>query len=159
SESPGPSIRNPQPLTASVQHTAAPIRQLDQVKIREWRRVGVPEPPFEIGITRRGGHSGHRGCFQQSLANPKSLRHTDFARIAEPMADSVVVFFDIGDTLAIPEFSSNGSLQKLNLFPFVLEILHKLAGSHCRLGIISNTGNETKASLHKALSESGLLQP
>jgi FMN phosphatase YigB (HAD superfamily) len=75
------------------------------------------------------------------------------------MADPIVVFFDIGDTLAIPEFSSSGSLQKLNVLPFVPDVLHKLAGSHCRLGIISNTGNETKASLHTVLSQAGLLQP
>jgi len=74
------------------------------------------------------------------------------------MADLIVVFFDIGDTLAIPEFSSSGSLQKLNVLPYVLDVLHKLRGSHCRLGIISNTGSETLASLHTVLSDAGLLQ-
>jgi len=74
------------------------------------------------------------------------------------MAEPIVVFFDIGDTLAIPEFSSSGSLQKLNVLPFVLDVLHKLSGSHCRLGIISNTGSETMASLHTVLSDAGLLQ-
>jgi hypothetical protein len=39
---------------------------------------------------------------------------------------SVVVFFDLGDTLAIPRLSDDGSLQGLAVLPFVREVLNKL---------------------------------
>jgi FMN phosphatase YigB (HAD superfamily) len=38
-------------------------------------------------------------------------------------------------------------------------MLNSLRQKGFRLGIISNTGNETSASLHTLLSEAGLLQP
>jgi FMN phosphatase YigB (HAD superfamily) len=55
------------------------------------------------------------------------------------------VFFDIGDTLAVPVFAPDNSLQAFEVFPFVLEILRRLksspySGHPLRLGVISNTG-------------------
>jgi FMN phosphatase YigB (HAD superfamily) len=75
---------------------------------------------------------------------------------------SIIVFFDLGDTLVIPEFSSDGSLLALKVLPFVPEVLGKLKHTKIqdvplRLGIISNTGNETLPSLQSVIGEAGLL--
>ena len=71
---------------------------------------------------------------------------------------SVVVFFDIGDTLAIPR-QSNGSLEAL---PFVQDVLNKLkqisiGGKPLRLGVISNTGSETLTKMRSVLADAALL--
>jgi hypothetical protein len=39
---------------------------------------------------------------------------------------SIVVFFDLGDTLGIPQLAGDGSLQALEVLPFVPELLEKL---------------------------------
>ena len=76
------------------------------------------------------------------------------------MGDGLAVFFDIGDTLASPHITG-GHLAGLDVYPFVPEILARMraAGGNefaVALGIISNTGNETKASLNDLLDKSGL---
>ena len=79
------------------------------------------------------------------------------------MPDAIIVFFDIGDTLAVPELTAAGAVHKLLVFPFVADVLEKLhatngpGGSAVRLGIISNTGGETIASMKTLLSGAGLL--
>lgn len=79
------------------------------------------------------------------------------------MADKIALFFDIGDTLAVPTLTAARKLDKLIVFPFVPEILTKLhattgpGGSTLRLGIISNTGDETLVRMKEVLSDSGLL--
>lgn len=76
------------------------------------------------------------------------------------MGAGLAVFFDIGDTLASPRVTA-GHLSALELYPFVPELLARLrmAGgqeSPIALGLISNTGNETAATLDRVLVESGL---
>ena len=76
------------------------------------------------------------------------------------MGAGLAVFFDIGDTLASPRVTA-GRLSALELYPFVPELLARLrmAGdeeSPIALGLISNTGNETAATLDRILAESGL---
>jgi FMN phosphatase YigB (HAD superfamily) len=75
---------------------------------------------------------------------------------------SIVVFFDLGDTLVIPQLSSDGSLLSLNVLPFVPDVLQKLNrtevdGVKLRLGVISNTGEETLASMRSVMAEARLL--
>jgi FMN phosphatase YigB (HAD superfamily) len=75
---------------------------------------------------------------------------------------SVVVFFDLGDTLAIPRLSDDGSLQGLAVLPFVPDVLNKLkqtsiGGTPLRLGVISNTGTETLTKIRSVLAEAELL--
>jgi FMN phosphatase YigB (HAD superfamily) len=75
---------------------------------------------------------------------------------------SIVVFFDLGDTLVIPLLSDNGSLLKLKVLPFVPDVLDKLTGTEVnnvklRLGVISNTGEETLARMHSVMAEARLL--
>jgi bacterial leucyl aminopeptidase len=68
-----------------------------------------------------------------------------------------VVFFDIGGTLGSPRISPPPfRLEGLNIYPFVTSILEELRSTGARLGIISNTGNETSESMQKVLEESGL---
>src|SRR5262249_10528527 len=74
---------------------------------------------------------------------------------------SVVVFFDLGDTLVVRQSDSNAPLA-LNVLPFVPEILKKLKhtqvdGAPLRLGVISNTGTETADTMHAVLKTAGLL--
>ena len=78
------------------------------------------------------------------------------------MAQPVVVFFDLGDTLGVPRFSAAGSLQRFDVFPFALDVLKRLRGStppaaaKRRLGVISNTGTETAENLRAVLQAAGL---
>src|SRR4051794_18922280 len=75
------------------------------------------------------------------------------------MPDPIALFFDIGDTLAVPKLTATGGLDKLVVFPFVPDVLTKLhattgpGGAAVRLGIISNTGTESLASMKKVLTD------
>ena len=76
------------------------------------------------------------------------------------MAKGLAVFFDIGDTLASPRVAG-GHMSGLDIYPFVPELLVRLrmAGGQeipIALGLISNTGNETAATLDDVLAKSGL---
>jgi FMN phosphatase YigB (HAD superfamily) len=76
------------------------------------------------------------------------------------MTKGLAVFFDIGDTLASPRVAG-GHLSGLDVYPFVPEILTRLRISGGQeipiaLGLISNTGSETAATLHDVLAKSGL---
>jgi bacterial leucyl aminopeptidase len=71
------------------------------------------------------------------------------------LAEVRVVLFDIGDTLAKPRFVA-GRLASLEPLPGVLEVLGRLQTAGFRLGVISNTGAETRESMRKALEEGGL---
>jgi FMN phosphatase YigB (HAD superfamily) len=76
------------------------------------------------------------------------------------MGDGLAVFFDIGDTLASPHITG-GHLAGLDVYPFVPEILARMRAADgnefaVALGIVSNTGNDTKASLNDLLDKSGL---
>jgi leucyl aminopeptidase len=75
---------------------------------------------------------------------------------------SIVVFFDLGDTLVIPRLSDDGSLLALNVLPFVPDVLDKLRRTKAneealRLGVISNTGTETLSRMRSVIAEVGLL--
>ena len=74
------------------------------------------------------------------------------------MAASIVVFFDIGNTLAVADVTSQGKLVGFRTFPFVIEILRLLRHDDRRLGIISNTGTESAQSVKKLLNQAGLLE-
>jgi bacterial leucyl aminopeptidase len=68
-----------------------------------------------------------------------------------------VVFFDIGDTLGSPKISPPPyHLESLNIYPYIPGILQQLKSDDLRLGMISNTGNETEASMKKVLETSGI---
>jgi bacterial leucyl aminopeptidase len=66
------------------------------------------------------------------------------------------IFFDIGDTLGIPVFSSPGQLVRVNLFFFVADLLRSLVNRGFRLGIISNTGDIDGALLDEVLNTVGI---
>jgi FMN phosphatase YigB (HAD superfamily) len=75
---------------------------------------------------------------------------------------SIIVFFDLGDTLVIPRQSDDGSLRGLKVLPFVPDVLSKLRGTEVggaklRLGVISNTGEETLARMRSLMAEVQLL--
>src|SRR5262245_13066900 len=65
-----------------------------------------------------------------------------------------VAFLDIGNTLGVPQLNG-GALERIKLFPFVPEILTRLK-ARCRLGILSNTGDETLANMQRVLSDAGI---
>ncbi len=75
---------------------------------------------------------------------------------------SIVVFFDLGDTLVIAQQSDDDSLLSLNVLPFVPDVLQKLKRTkvyevELRLGVISNTGKETLARMRSVMAEARLL--
>lgn len=77
------------------------------------------------------------------------------------MSEDLAVFFDIGDTLASAVVDAGG-VARLDAFPFVPEVLMRLraaAGGHAsvRLGLMSNTGNATGATMTTLLTDAGLL--
>jgi FMN phosphatase YigB (HAD superfamily) len=67
-----------------------------------------------------------------------------------------IIFFDIGNTLGIARVADNG-LKSIELFPFVPEILTRLR-SQCRLGLLSNTGTETLATMQSVLTTAGIAE-
>jgi len=70
---------------------------------------------------------------------------------------SVVIFCDIGDILGSPVFTPPPPhLERLDVFPFVIDVLTRLRNDGIRLGIISNTGDETEENINKVLKQSGL---
>ena len=77
------------------------------------------------------------------------------------MAQGVAVFFDIGDTLASPVVDG-GHLAGLTVYPLVPEVLARLRaargphGARVALGLASNTGTETAATLRGVLEAAGL---
>jgi FMN phosphatase YigB (HAD superfamily) len=77
------------------------------------------------------------------------------------MNEDLAVFFDLGDTLA-SAVVEGGALARLEVFPFVPEVLTRLrasAGEHAsvRLGLMSNTGDATAATMTSLLTDAGLL--
>lgn len=69
------------------------------------------------------------------------------------------IFFDIGDTLATPIVAgSPPRLQKLIVFPYINPILERLARDGYRLGLISNTGDETGEILRLVLKDASILR-
>lgn len=76
------------------------------------------------------------------------------------MSHQLAVFFDLGDTLASPVVE-NGNLARLEVYPFVPEVLQRLRGSAgeaeaVRIGLISNTGNAPAGLLDDLLTTAGL---
>jgi len=74
---------------------------------------------------------------------------------------SLVLLFDLGDTLVVPR-PADGPLQRLAVLPFVPEILTRqkgtmVGGAPLRLGVISNTGTEAGDKLRSLLKDAGLL--
>jgi FMN phosphatase YigB (HAD superfamily) len=72
------------------------------------------------------------------------------------MRAGLAVFFDIGDTLAAAVLEG-GSLSRLDAFRFVPEILAELRTPTVSIGLISNTGSETRSRMEQLLAGAGLL--
>jgi FMN phosphatase YigB (HAD superfamily) len=75
------------------------------------------------------------------------------------MGEPAFVFFDIGDTLASARLGADGRLAGLDVYPFVTDVLTRLrarTGQVAGLGLISNTGGETAASMRRVLDDCGL---
>ena len=72
--------------------------------------------------------------------------------------NSGVVFFDLGDTLGEPMLSPPPHhIAGFNVFPFVPDLLRQLRDEGHRLGIISNTGNDTGGQVDAVLAAVGIL--
>jgi leucyl aminopeptidase len=68
-----------------------------------------------------------------------------------------VVFFDIGDTLGVPRFSTSGQPISLEVFPYVRDVLTRLRQNRLRLGVISNTGSAPGQTISAMLDAAGVL--
>lgn len=79
------------------------------------------------------------------------------------MSNPIAIFFDLGDTLVIPQFSASGALTALQPLPFVADVLDRIHGSGTpaaprRIGVMSNTpAAATVASMQGLLTQAGLL--
>jgi hypothetical protein len=67
-----------------------------------------------------------------------------------------VVFCDIGNILGIPRFTPPP--PELDVFPFVEEALTALRDKGVRLGVISDTGDESAETVNEILEKSGILK-
>jgi leucyl aminopeptidase len=67
-----------------------------------------------------------------------------------------VTYFDIGQTLGTPQLTPAMKLERLDVFPYIPAILRELSGQGVRLGIISNTGDETADKINAVIKDSGL---
>ena len=67
-----------------------------------------------------------------------------------------VIFFDLGDTLGSAIFE-RGTLSAFSPFNFAIPVLSELRGKGLRLGVISNTGSESRKHLDEVLKSAGLL--
>jgi bacterial leucyl aminopeptidase len=68
-----------------------------------------------------------------------------------------VVFFDIGDTLGTTKISHPDSrLERIDIYSYIPNILQQLQDNGLKIGIISNTGNETTDSMKRVLEQAGI---
>lgn len=72
------------------------------------------------------------------------------------MSNELAVFFDIGDMLASAVVEES-HLSRLDVYPFVPEVLARLRAGGAGVGLISNTGSETAATMNKVLDDAALL--
>jgi bacterial leucyl aminopeptidase len=69
-----------------------------------------------------------------------------------------IIFFDLGDTLGQAVLSPPPvHLLEFDVFPFVGDLLTTLRARDLRLGIISNTGNDSGAHVDSVLAGAGIL--
>ena len=67
------------------------------------------------------------------------------------------VFFDIGDTLGTPRLSHPElKLEGIDIYPYIPNILQRLKENSFKIGIISNTGNETENSMKIVLERAAV---
>lgn len=67
-----------------------------------------------------------------------------------------VIFFDIGATLGTPRISPPSRLQRLDIYPYIPKVLQQIKDKGTKLGIISNTVNETADDLRRVLEAAGV---
>jgi hypothetical protein len=71
--------------------------------------------------------------------------------------ETPVVFFDLGDTLGTPRVSFDPTrLVGFDVYPYVPGVLADLRGRAIRLGVISNTGEETLETMMRVLESAGI---
>lgn len=73
------------------------------------------------------------------------------------MKTVTIIFFDLGDTLGTA-IVQNGKLTGFTPFDFAIPVLKDLAARKFRLGVISNTGDETRTRMEEVLKAAGLLE-
>ena len=67
------------------------------------------------------------------------------------------IFFDLGDTLGVPILSIDRQLDRFDPFEFAGPLLADLRDRSLRLGVISNTGDESGTRVNQVLEQAGLL--
>ena len=73
------------------------------------------------------------------------------------MTSLTTIFFDLGETLVRPVVE-NGEIVRFAVFDFAVPVLEDLIGRGLRLGVISNTGTETRQHMEDLLEGAGLLR-
>ena len=101
-----------------------------------------------------------QGCAMETMPVElePSLTVEDLELDANAASLSTVVYFDVGDTLGRPRFSSSGELEAIDVFADVPEILKELTEKGLSLGIISDPGNLNTALINSRIDEAGILK-
>jgi leucyl aminopeptidase len=74
------------------------------------------------------------------------------------MGEIEVVFFDLGETLGSPVFLPGSiHLADFQVFPFVPSLLQQLKERGLKMGLISNTGEDTGTQIDQVLESAGIL--
>jgi phosphoglycolate phosphatase-like HAD superfamily hydrolase len=90
-------------------------------------------------------------------------RISPFLSVQSSVSTPIAIFFDLGDTLVIPQVDAGGALVALQPLPFVTDVLARLrssgtAAAPLRLGIMSHTPPAaTAASMDALLATAGIL--
>src|SRR5687767_15941686 len=71
---------------------------------------------------------------------------------------SPAVFFDLGDTLVTADHGGDPPQLRFQPLEGAADLLARVRAAGFRLGIISNTGEETGATVNQALDDAGLAE-
>jgi leucyl aminopeptidase len=106
-----------------------------------------------VAQLRRGG----RGNLQ--IDSPRGILQPIRVSVEPSWNMSVkIIFFDLGDTLGQAVLSPPPvHLHEFDVFPFFGDLLTRLRSRGLRLGIISNTGDDSGAHVDSVLARSGIL--
>jgi FMN phosphatase YigB (HAD superfamily) len=96
------------------------------------------------------------GCNVGPAGRGRRALNCGARHLTSDMSNIEVIFFDIGNTLAVARVNSAGRFASLEPLPGAIDALRRFKQAGYRLGIISNTGDETSAALQKVLTAAGL---
>lgn len=97
--------------------------------------------------------------FYKTLVFKSAPTTSPTALFAAPAKGIAAIFFDLGDTLGTATVEGTPPhLTGFTLYPYTLDVLEDLSARVPKLGVISNTGNDSGEKVNAVLRPTGLLQ-